>query len=311
MNNINDRIYAVKTSMRERDRIKILIKNCEVQRTELEVKRDMLLSDLQREEMDVKKLQGINLTSLIHLIKGDKEDVLSMEEREMLSAKLKYDEACSDIDKITREIESLSQKLNVFKSLDSDYTSLVAEKEAYIKNEVPETKKKLEELMEEKIQSEAKQKEIGEAIDAGQKLLDSLSEVQASLESASNWGTFDMLGGGLLATMAKHDKIEEARQNVNAAQSCLRKFHRELSDLGESIDIDLEIDSFLSFADYFFDGFFVDWAVQSRIEEALNKTDYTMSDVKMLVLDLKKNSTKIIKTLEEIEEKRIRMIEEV
>jgi hypothetical protein len=311
MNNINDRIYAVKASMKERDRIKVLIKNCEVQRTELEVKRDMLLGDLQREEMDVKRLQGITLTSLIHLIKGDKEDILSMEEREVLSAKLKYDEACSDIDKISREIESLSQKLGEFRSLDSEYTSLVAEKEAYIKNEVPETKKKLDELMEEKIHSEARQKEIGEAIEAGQKLLDSLSEVQASLESASNWGTFDMLGGGLLATMAKHDKIDEARYKVNGAQSSLRKFHRELSDLGESIDIDLEIDSFLSFADYFFDGFFVDWAVQSKIEGALNKTDYTISAVKRLVLDLKKNLTIITKTLEELEEKRIRMIEEV
>ena len=49
----------------------------------------------------------------------------------------------------------------------------------------------------------ADQKELKEALDAGQSALSSLKSVSSDLDSAANWGTWDMMGGGLLTTMQK------------------------------------------------------------------------------------------------------------
>ena len=40
------------------------------------------------------------------------------------------------------------------------------------------------------------QKEIRDAVLAGEAALDSLRSAREKLESAKNWGVFDMLGGG-------------------------------------------------------------------------------------------------------------------
>ena len=39
--------------------------------------------------------------------------------------------------------------------------------------------------------------------------------------------------------------------------------------MDEVVGIDLEIDGFISFADFFLDNVFVDWMVQSKINKAL------------------------------------------
>ena len=89
------------------------------------------------------------------------------------------------------------------------------------------------------------EKEKREAIDAGNRALKSLRNAQDNLNSAKNWGLWDMFGGGFISTMAKHSKMDRAKQNMEQARC-----------------------DFLSFADWFFDGFVVDWMVQDRINQA-------------------------------------------
>ena len=48
------------------------------------------------------------------------------------------------------------------------------------------------------------EKEKREAIDAGNRALKSLRNAQDNLNSAKNWGLWDMFGGGFISTMAKH-----------------------------------------------------------------------------------------------------------
>ena len=42
-------------------------------------------------------------------------------------------------------------------------------------------------------------------------MLDSLDSVLSSLESAEGWGTWDLLGGGLISDLAKHSHIDDAK----------------------------------------------------------------------------------------------------
>ena len=77
-----------------------------------------------------------------------------------------------------------------------------------------------------------------------------------------------MFGGGFISTMVKHSRMDQAKQNMEQARYDLRNFSRELNDVNMACHLDIETGDFLSFADWFFDGFVVDWMVQDRINQA-------------------------------------------
>lgn len=123
------------------------------------------------------------------------------------------------------------------------------------------------------------QREINEAIQAGDQALRSLRQAKECLNSAGNWGIVDLLGGGLISTFVKHSKMKEADDLIQQARSDLRYFSRELMDVDTVSDFHIETGDFLSFADYFFDGFIADWLVQSRINDAKQQVDNAIQKV--------------------------------
>lgn len=107
--------------------------------------------------------------------------------------------------------------------------------------------------------------EVREARAAGIRALNSLRQAQRCLDSARGWGVLDILGGGLITNLVKHSKLSDAQRCVDQARYDLDVFRRELADVNVP---DVQIDGFLSFADFFFDGFLADFMVQSRINES-------------------------------------------
>ena len=107
------------------------------------------------------------------------------------------------------------------------------------------------------------EKEKREAIEAGQRALNNLHTARENLNSAKNWGLVDMFGGGFFTTMMKQSRMDQA----------LRNFSKELKDVNIACNLNLDMGDFLTFADYFFDGFAVDWMVQERINKARNQVE--------------------------------------
>lgn len=130
------------------------------------------------------------------------------------------------------------------------------------------------------------EKEKREAIEAGNRALCSLREAQKNLQSAKNWGIWDMLGGGFISTMAKHSKMDRAKQNMQQAKYDLKKFSKELDDVNMNYHLELQTGDFLSFADWFFDGFFVDWMVQDRINQASDQVSNAIYRVENILRQL-------------------------
>ena len=133
------------------------------------------------------------------------------------------------------------------------------------------------------------EKEKREAIEAGRRALNSLQAAKENLNSAKNWGLVDMFGGGFFTTMLKRSRIDQAKRNMEQAKYDLRNFSRELNDVNIACDLNINIGDFLSFADYFFDGFVADWMVQDRInnaryqvEEAIRRTEYIISQLQRM-----------------------------
>ena len=128
-------------------------------------------------------------------------------------------------------------------------------------------------------------RERQEAIDAGERALDSLYGVRKELESAGNWGLLDMFGGGMFTTFVKHSKMNDAQRYMERAKRELAAFSRELADVSETLNINSG--DFLTFADYFFDGFVADMMVQSRIRDAQRQVDDAIYRVESILSRLR------------------------
>ena len=88
-----------------------------------------------------------------------------------------------------------------------------------------------------------------------------------------------MIGGGFITTKIKHGKMNEAERAMAAARNSIRNLKKELSDVDQLVDVDLNISDFLSFADYFFDGIIADWMVQSKIKDARFQVDKAIREL--------------------------------
>lgn len=115
--------------------------------------------------------------------------------------------------------------------------------------------------------------EIQEAIYAGERALNSLYATRDQLKSARGWGMVDLFGGGFLTDMMKHSKMNGASRSMEEAKRNLKIFQKELKDVDLSLDLRMEVGSFLSFADFFFDGLVADYLVQSKIASAREQVE--------------------------------------
>ena len=135
----------------------------------------------------------------------------------------------------------------------------------------------------------SRETEIREAIIAGEQALRSLKDARKSLGSARGWGILDLFGGRSISGLVKHLKIGDAKSSLNRAKYDLERFSQELSDVRDIQGLDIEIGDFLTFADFFFDGFLADIMVQSRIKRAMNSLDDAIDRVEDLIDRLKRS----------------------
>ena len=247
------------------------------QRGERQAKVEETAAIFRKEQDDVDKLEKGGLRALLLSLTGDKEERLDQERREALAAKCQYEQARSDLDYLERKLSDLIREREGLLSAPSQLEDLWEEKAQLVKSMGGPRGERLVALDREQTELLHQQKELREAISAGENAKRLLGQVQDDLDSARSWGTWDMLGGGLVATMAKHDRLDSAQSSIRAAQRALSDFRTELADVGRLEVPSIQIGEFATFADYFFDDIFSDWYVQSSIKKA----QYGISEARM------------------------------
>lgn len=311
MDHIDNQLVEIKAQIRVKGRLKGQLKKIKSQQLDLVNRKHRLEDALRKEEMDVEKLEGMSFTNFFHTLLGDKVEKLEREKREALAAKMKYDGVITELGDLSTEIEQIESRIRTFGNLEASYKQLMTEKERRLLNVPGAIGRKLNEITENQAQKAGKQKELKEAIDAGHDLIMALRNAHNSLSSASNWGTWDILGGGMISTMAKHSRIDEAKTEINHVQYLLRRFRRELQDVDEGVYLSgIDIGSFLTFADYFFDGLFADLAVQNKINNAKIQVEQNIDRVEAIYERLKKAYDRTLKDYEELNRERVSLIEQ-
>lgn len=282
-NDLNERLAIAKANFRQRDKLRSMLRSAQDSLANATSDRARLKELLAKEQADVDALEGISITALFHAMLGSKEQRLEKERQELVAAKLKYDQAHHTANDLNEDVQRLQDALSPLEDADVRFENLLVEKEEYLAATENGTARKLAELSQQIADLKADEKELAEAAAAGNSALRSVEAIKGTLASASNWGALDMFGGGMLTTMAKHSKMNAAKNQARTAQRKLLRFQEELADADHRLQVSLQIDGFAKFADYFFDGLIADWVVQSKIKRAQNECSSTIAQVKTAI----------------------------
>lgn len=208
------------------------------------------------------------------------------------------------------EVEQLKNRLRQVQHIDAEYKKILHEKERLIQDHNSILSQKLYELSERESELKADLKEFEEAMQAGKSVHQALDSALASLEKAKDWGTFDMLGGGMISTAIKHNHMDDAKQRVHLAQQRMRLFQKELNDISSQLRVEFNVQGLLTFADYFFDGLIVDWVVQGRIKETLQQVDHHRRKIQPLLNDLQIQKSRTEQELQQVQAEKTKQIEQ-
>lgn len=266
--------------------------------------------ELEMEEQDVEKLTRMSLTNLFHTILRSKREQLELERQQALAAALRLQEAKTSLAELQQELVEVGRKLAELSGVDREYEQLMSRKEAALR-EMPQTAGQLQEMDEEISTKSLLRKEIGEALSAGKGVMSLLTDASDSLQKAENWGNWDMwANGGMISTHIKHGHVDDAKNFIHHANRQLQDFHKELADLKQSVDVQVDISGTLKMADYWFDGLITDWIVQGRINNAQEQTLEALHQVRMVVNALEADFHAVNNELSLLEGRRVRWIEE-
>ena len=125
-------------------------------------------------------------------------------------------------------------------------------------------------------------RELREAVAAADDAMDSLERADRLLRSARNWGVWDMLGGGFLSGLIKRSKMREAGAEMESARQALLRFRRELEDVDQLIDPGFTNFDLIDFGDLFLDSFLFDLLAQGKINDARERVDRAIFEVRRI-----------------------------
>jgi hypothetical protein len=270
---------------------------------------EAISNQLEKEKVDVEILEHTNLTSLFYSVLGSREEQLEKERQEFLSVQLQYRQIKKQLMFLEQDRESLSQQLDRLIGIEAEYQELFDEKEQRIKQSDHPAAREIVEVAEQIAELDADIKEIGEAIEAGNQVVLGLEQVRKLLKSAENWGVWDILGGGMIASLIKHFKVDEAQIGIDIIQKKIAQFTRELADVQEQVDLRVEFSNFEYFADYFFDGLIFDWVVQSKITDSLWRVINTHNEIIRIIRGLENLKAQTQTKIKELLDKRTQLIE--
>ncbi|MBQ4650138.1 MAG: hypothetical protein IJB73_05495 [Firmicutes bacterium] len=238
------------------------------QQAELANTAETLHEAMNLEKEDVEKLEKSSISNWFLEISGKMEDRLAQERKEAYAAAAKYNAATQDLRYVEGGIADRKAELESLAGCDTAFDEALAAAVAQAKAGKTHGSETIIELEKRILDKENLIRELKEAVSAGEYTLQGFEMIYKHLDAAEGWGTWDMFGGGLLSTMAKHDELDSAQKEVEKLQVRLRSFRTELADVQINAQLQVTMDDFTTFADWFFDGFFVDGMVLDKIVQS-------------------------------------------
>ena len=257
----------------------------------------------QSEQADVDRLERGSLAAFFYQVVGRMDEKLDKEQQEAYAARVRYDAAARELASIDADLARLEARLKGLSGCEQRYQDALMERFREIKETNSPAAQELMESESRVVELKLRRREIREAVQAGKTALKQAGAVLESLDSARGWSTMDLVGGGIWSDLAKYDHLDEAQEQVEQLQVDLRRFKTELADVEINADIQVTIEGFLRFADFFFDNLFTDWEVRDRIDQSIDQVRDTKRQIQRVLDKLERMEGSIKAQLEDETEK--------
>jgi len=132
---------------------------------------------LEKEKVDVEKLERTSLTALFYSVLGSREEQLEKERQEFLAAQLHYQQMKRQVGFLQQEQNSLLQRLDKLTGIEAEYEYLLSEKERLLHESNQTGANELLVFSEQIANLTSEVKEITEAITVGNDVIAGLEEV--------------------------------------------------------------------------------------------------------------------------------------
>jgi hypothetical protein len=269
-----------------------------------------LTEQLHLEQEDVKRMEGTSFASLIASVRGIRDERLRVEREEEVAARLRLDESVAAIAALQAQAAELESEFASLEGAEARYEDALAAREQQVLGSDSAARRRFTAIADELGTLQAAARELHEAAAAGEAADKALAHVEALLEKAADWGTWDMLGGGMIATAMKHERLGQAREAAARARESLQRLGIELSDLGMSgAGLEAQVGEFADLADFWMDGLIADWFVQNRIDEARSRVQGARKQVRGLVNRLRDDAIRPRRRAAELETERRALLE--
>lgn len=303
MQDYNAELSVLREKLARKEKVEAILCNLHAQQATLQAEEKQLAIQRAKEQDDVNRLEIGSLATFFYAVIQKKEEKLDKEKAEAYAVAVKHDAVCYQLQTIERAIQPLEAELSTFAGTQTAYNHLLATKRALLKVEKSAFGEELCQIEAQLDHLISQQREVHEALSAGQDVLSRISDIENDLNSAEHWGAWDMMGGGFLSTYAKHSCLDAVQSQINDLQSSLYRYHSELTDITIQANIEVQIDGFLRFADYFFDGLFADWAVLNSIHSSQQQISSTRMQVESIQRKLSCIESSAIQTQKALNER--------
>ncbi len=295
MTSFDEKLRELQAQVERQKKLRAVVSELMDRVDDLTAQEEKLALARQMEQADVDKLEGRTLAAFFYGLTGSREERLEVERQEARAAAVRHDAVVLQLRDAQEELRARRHELDSLSGCEGRYQNALREKADAIKRMDSVRGGEILRLEEEIGRLDRQSAELAEAVAAGDQALDQVDRVMKHLNDAEGWGTWDMFGGGMLADMAKHSRLDQAQYEIERLQICLNRFRTELADVTIHADMRVQIDGFLRFADYFFDGLFADWAVMDRIHQAQNQVRNTREQIECVLDRLDRMGSETVK----------------
>lgn len=300
MRSFNEEFLKLEEERTTLKKLKSKISTLDVEINKTNESLEALKKILAKEKKDVDNLESFSLSYIYYKIKGSIDEKLSKEKLEFLEAQARYLEKEDYLNRLTSNKKQMLKAINDIGDIDLKYDDLLNSSAQYILKLNNENSEKVSLILKKIKIISLELKEIQEALLEGDNLIPYIDKAISNLNSAQNWGIYDMMGGDFIATMAKRSKMDDASKSINSIKVMLNRYNAELKDLSNEINVNLNLDSMSGIFDYLFDNFFTDYFVQGKINSALDSTKNLKAKVNNIQSNLTNKAQNYKKEIENL-----------
>ena len=240
-----------------------------------------LKDELREESEGVRALSRLGVTRLVAALGGRTDERRRAEQEDVDVLLIEIAARDEVVSEMVNQVAALTLRASMREDCQRRVDLLVPLADAEVRTRGGVDARRIAELSARVAGLEAELKELDDVLQAAMDAESLLSAMAESLDSAQSWSTYDTwLGGGMIASMVKHDRIDRAGSQVGAIHLSLRRLAAEMADIGDlAPPAPVAVSGTLRMMDIGFDNIFSDWMVADRISTSRESVTATRQRV--------------------------------